>query len=438
MPLVYSASRSEADARECGARSGFLEPPAERVGQIAVSGERVRLADAERGDAREIDGHAVITDRDVMGGRVANRVGGGGLFVKTIGVTDRGDESGTDGRAPRRSEPVAHRIEESRHEPRQISGAAHCSCGPQCIDARRGELVDHRDRLGARTVDFGDLTSQCGYECGIGEHDRDLIERGPVGAAQYFDAHDVALERSDSRSDESEGAGSVRDADANQCEATGHGSHHSDVTRDGGTRRLGPVRRIATVMRLGVYGGTFDPIHIAHLVVATEVRHALRLDQVLLVPAGDPWQKRGQVVATSGQRLRLVELAVAEIDGIDACAIEVDRSGPSVTADTLEGLAAPDRELFLILGADAAANMPTWRRLEDTRDLATVVVVERTGEHADPPGPGWRFLHVPIPRLDISSSEVRARLVDGRPVDGLVPPAVVRGIREDHLYTAES
>ena len=79
--------------------------------------------------------------------------------------------------------------------------------------------------------------------------------------------------------------------------------------------------------------------------------------------------------------------------------------------------------------------MPTWRRLEETRPLATVVVVERAGEHAEPPGPGWRFEHVTIPRLDVSSSEIRARVAEGRPIDGLTPPDVVRFIAREHLYT---
>lgn len=188
--------------------------------------------------------------------------------------------------------------------------------------------------------------------------------------------------------------------------------------------------------RLGVYGGTFDPVHNAHLLVAAEVRHALGLDVVVLVPAGDPWQKRGRVVADPETRVRLCELAVAGIDGVEVSRVEVDRSGASVTADTLEALTAPGRELFLVLGADAAANMPTWRRLEETRDLATVVVVEREGEHADPPGPGWGWHHVAIPRIDVSSSMIRERLAAGRPVDGLVPPAALADIRERGLYTA--
>jgi nicotinate-nucleotide adenylyltransferase len=188
-------------------------------------------------------------------------------------------------------------------------------------------------------------------------------------------------------------------------------------------------------MRVGIYGGTFDPVHIAHLVVAGDVRAALALDEVWFVPAGDPWQKRGAVVADKELRAEMCELATAGIAGIGVSRVEVEHVGASVTADTLECLAAPDRELFLILGTDAAANMPTWRRLDDTRDLATVVVVEREGEHAEPPGPDWKFQHVHIPRLDVSSSDIRARLAAGRPIDGLVPAPVAEFIRARGLYT---
>jgi nicotinate-nucleotide adenylyltransferase len=191
------------------------------------------------------------------------------------------------------------------------------------------------------------------------------------------------------------------------------------------------------VERLGVLGGTFDPVHAGHVVVASDTRAALGLDRVLLVVAGDPWQKRGRVVASAADRLALVELAVEDLDGVEASAIEIERGDASVTADTLEALTAPDRELFLILGADAVANMGTWRRLEETRDLATVVVVERRGDvHAEPPGDGWKVERVSIPRLDIASTDLRARLAAGRPADGLMPPAVVREIRRRGLYTA--
>jgi nicotinate-nucleotide adenylyltransferase len=189
--------------------------------------------------------------------------------------------------------------------------------------------------------------------------------------------------------------------------------------------------------RVGVFGGTFDPVHAGHVVVATETRSQLGLDRVLLVVAGDPWQKRGRVVASAADRLALAAVAVDGIEGVEPSAIEIERGEASVTADTLEALRAPGRELFLVLGADAVANMPTWRRLDETRHLATVVVVERAGDvHSEPPGPGWRVERVSIPRLDISSTDLRGRLRDGRPIDGLVPPQVVREIRRRGLYTA--
>jgi nicotinate-nucleotide adenylyltransferase len=188
--------------------------------------------------------------------------------------------------------------------------------------------------------------------------------------------------------------------------------------------------------RIGVFGGTFDPVHIGHVVAAVETRAALRLDRVLMVVAGDPWQKRDQVVASAVDRLALVAAAVEGIEGVEASALEIERGAPSVTADTLEALAAPDRELFVVLGADAVRNMPTWRRLDETRKLAAIAVVERSGEHdVSPPGEGWRVEHVRIPRLEVSSTDLRNRLAAGRPVDGLVPPGTVRAIRERDLYT---
>jgi nicotinate-nucleotide adenylyltransferase len=188
--------------------------------------------------------------------------------------------------------------------------------------------------------------------------------------------------------------------------------------------------------RIGVFGGTFDPIHVGHLVAASDARAQLRLDRVLLVVAGDPWQKRGFVVASASDRLALVEAAVAGIEGLESSSIEIDRGQPSVTADTLEALARPGRSLYLLLGADAVSNMPTWRRLDETRNLATIVVIERDGEHAVPPGDGWIVEHLTIPRLDVSSTAIRQRLERGFPIDGLVPEPAVRVIRTRGLYAA--
>lgn len=190
------------------------------------------------------------------------------------------------------------------------------------------------------------------------------------------------------------------------------------------------------VERLGVLGGTFDPVHVGHVVAAAEVRHALRLDRVLLVVAGDPWQKRGQVAAAAADRLAMVRAAVEGIDGLEASALEVDRPGPTYTADTLRALSGPGRELFLVVGADIPDGITGWHAVDAVRDLATLAVVERAGEVGrEPAGGGWRVVHVPITRVDVSSRDLRDRLAAGGPVDGLVPPAVVHLIRERHLYT---
>ncbi|HEY3140177.1 MAG TPA: nicotinate-nucleotide adenylyltransferase [Acidimicrobiales bacterium] len=187
--------------------------------------------------------------------------------------------------------------------------------------------------------------------------------------------------------------------------------------------------------RVGVFGGTFDPIHVAHVVAAVEARRALGLDRVLLVPAGDPWQKRGLVSAPASDRLAMVEAAIEGIDGLEVCGIEVERSGPSYTADTLEALSGPGRELFLVMGADVAAGLSTWTGVERIPDLATLVVVDRAGAAGGDAPPGrWRVEHVTIPHLDVSSTDLRARAARGWPLDGLAPPEVVRIIAERKLY----
>lgn len=187
--------------------------------------------------------------------------------------------------------------------------------------------------------------------------------------------------------------------------------------------------------RVGVFGGTFDPPHNGHLVVATWVREALGLDVVLLVVAGEPWQKVGtRAISPAGDRLAMVRALCEGVDGISACDLEVRRSGPTYTADTLAALRAPGRELFLVLGHDAAAGLPTWEREAEVRAACTPVVVERAGVHAPPLPPGWAWRHVAVPRLDISSTELRSRLQAGRPVDGLVPPGVISCIAARGLY----
>ena len=188
--------------------------------------------------------------------------------------------------------------------------------------------------------------------------------------------------------------------------------------------------------RLGVLGGTFDPVHIGHLVAAVNVRHRLRLDRVLLVVAHQPWQKSGRRITPAADRLAVVEAAVAGTEGVEASAIEIERGGETYTADTLEQLVAedPDRELFLVVGADVAADLHTWRRPDVVAALSTLVVVTRGGSQAVHVGPPWRVEHVRIPALEISSSDLRARAAEGRPLDHLVPLPAIACIRERGLY----
>jgi nicotinate-nucleotide adenylyltransferase len=189
--------------------------------------------------------------------------------------------------------------------------------------------------------------------------------------------------------------------------------------------------------RLGIFGGTFDPPHIGHLATAVEVRSILALDEVWMVVANEPWQKApGRAVTPARHRFALVEAAVTGLDGVLASSIEIDRGGPSYTIDTLEYLdnQRPEAEVVVVLGADAAAGLPTWHRADELRESATFAVVERPGLVAPGPPEGWRCTHVAVPRLDVSSSQLRARIAAGRPIDVLVPPAAIARIEELRLY----
>jgi nicotinate-nucleotide adenylyltransferase len=142
-----------------------------------------------------------------------------------------------------------------------------------------------------------------------------------------------------------------------------------------------------------VFGGTFDPPHVGHLVAAVNVRHALGLDRVLLVVANVPWQKVGEREITPAEdRLAMVQAAAQGVAGIEASRIEVDRGGPSYTADTLAALREQhaDPELFLIMGSDVAGGLMTWERVDEVRDGCTVVVVDRPGAEGEQPPAGWR------------------------------------------------
>jgi nicotinate-nucleotide adenylyltransferase len=184
-------------------------------------------------------------------------------------------------------------------------------------------------------------------------------------------------------------------------------------------------------VRVGIVGGTFDPIHVGHLVVATNVHHALRLDETRVVVAGDPYQKEPPV-ATGDERFAAVQAAIADlgVEGIVADDCEIHRAGPTYTIDTVEKV---DGDVFLVIGNDAAANLRAWHRADELRELVTLVLVKRPGA-PEVDLPGWTVTAVDIPALDVSSSMLRARLAAGLPVDGLVPAAAMRVLREHGRY----
>jgi nicotinate-nucleotide adenylyltransferase len=193
--------------------------------------------------------------------------------------------------------------------------------------------------------------------------------------------------------------------------------------------------------RLGIFGGTFDPPHVGHLVVAVNARYALGLDRLLLVVAHDPWQKtHSRPVSSASDRLAMVQAAVADVEGLEASALEIERGGISYSADTLAHLRDedPSRDLFLVVGSDAAAGLPTWDRVEEVRKLATIVVAARPGAEEGNPPAGWSWKRIETPRLEVSSTDLRARIADGRPLDYLLTPAVIDCIRDRHLYRSSA
>lgn len=196
----------------------------------------------------------------------------------------------------------------------------------------------------------------------------------------------------------------------------------------------GPARQAG---RLGVLGGTFDPVHLGHTAVAHAALRAAGLDRVVFIPAGEPPHKTGQVHATAEQRLRMVALATAGEPRFSASRLELDRPGPSYTVDSLRALRAQGwNELFFICGADAAADVPNWHRWRELVAMATFVAVARPGGPAPAPELGARVRVVHMVGVDISSSDIRRRVAEGLPIDGMVAPAVAAYIRKEGLYRA--
>ena len=200
------------------------------------------------------------------------------------------------------------------------------------------------------------------------------------------------------------------------------------ATADGGPRRI------------GVMGGTFDPIHHGHLVAASEVADRLALDTVIFVPTGEPWQKRDRRVTDSEDRYLMTVIATASNPRFTVSRVDIDRGGPTYTNDTLADLNRqfPDADLFFITGADALQKIVTWRDWEKMFDAATFVGVNRPGFHLDEddlPDVDRARLHlVDIPAMAISSTDCRKRAAEGRPVWYLVPDGVVQYIAKRGLY----
>ncbi|MDX6691998.1 MAG: nicotinate-nucleotide adenylyltransferase [Solirubrobacteraceae bacterium] len=196
--------------------------------------------------------------------------------------------------------------------------------------------------------------------------------------------------------------------------------------------------------RVGILGGTFNPPHLAHLVCASEAASQLELDRVLLTPTATPPHKETNLDPGAQERLTLCELAVAGDERLAVCDLEVRRGGVSYTVDTLRELHehAPEDDLTFIVGGDIALGLPSWHDPEAVLGLATLAVAERSGarrhdvterlEQAFPGQVALRFFE--MPRLDVSSSQIRRRVAEGRPIRYLVPDPVAEHIARGKLY----
>lgn len=189
--------------------------------------------------------------------------------------------------------------------------------------------------------------------------------------------------------------------------------------------------------RIGIMGGTFDPIHNGHLVAASEVAAAFNLDEVIFVPAGDPWQK--SQVSSGEDRFAMTLLATESNPRFSVSRVDLDRQGPTYTVDTLRDLAAanPGAELFFITGADAISSVNSWKDADQLWGLAHFVAVTRPQHELTlPKAPAGAISVLEIPALEISSTDARERVAAGKPLWYLVPDAVAHYIEKHGLYRA--
>ena len=196
-------------------------------------------------------------------------------------------------------------------------------------------------------------------------------------------------------------------------------------------------------MRIGVLGGTFDPIHLGHLIIAEEARDRLDLEEVCFVPARDPWMKAGQPLTSGHDRLSMARLAMEDNPFFRVSTLELERPGPSYTVDTLRELQedyGPEAQLFFILGSDAFARFDEWKDPEGILGLATLVVVDRPGATASAEaidqqvGNAGSVERVRGVHLEISAKDIRRRVAEGASIRYLVPEPVERYIYARGLY----
>lgn len=195
-------------------------------------------------------------------------------------------------------------------------------------------------------------------------------------------------------------------------------------------------------MRLGILGGTFDPPHVGHLLAAVDAYESLSLNRLIVVPAAaQPLKATVSAMASAGDRLKMVQLAFGGDSRFEVSPVEIERGGLSYTVDTLEKFASerPGTEMFLILGMDSLASLDRWKSPERIRELATLAVLEReqlSESRSKSPAPG--VVRIGTRRLDVSSSEIRRRLREGKPIKGFVTESVERYIATAGLYRSES
>jgi nicotinate-nucleotide adenylyltransferase len=198
-------------------------------------------------------------------------------------------------------------------------------------------------------------------------------------------------------------------------------------------------------MNIGVFGGTFDPIHLGHLAVAEEVRASLGLAEVLFIPAGHPWLKADRPISPAKPRVEMVNLAIVGHPHFKLSTCEVDRPGPSYAVDTIDILQqqlGTEARLFFFLGSDALSELPQWKEPSRLIQICHLVAFTRPGFALPPleslesaiPGLSQHVTFVEVPQVDISATQIRNRVSRGASIHGLVPQAVERYIQEQGLY----